>query len=77
MITNEMDAASSVVYAVQLAAGLVMTDTACRKACGGRLWHESLRHELDARGVEYERQEVLEYFQLGPGDPIASHSLWI
>ena len=70
-----MDDASSVVYAVQLAAELVMIDTGCRKACGGRLWHESLRHELGARGVEYRRQGVLEYFQFGPGDPIASNSL--
>ena len=54
-----------------------MIDTGCRKACGGRIWHEGLRRELDARGVEYRRREVLEYFQFGPRDPIASHSLWI
>ena len=53
-----------------------MIDTGCRKACGGRLWHESQRKELDARGIGYERQDALEYFQFGPGDPIASRSLW-
>ena len=53
------------------AAGLVMIDTGSRRACGGRLW------QLDARGAAYQREDVLEYFQLGPGDPIASHSLWI
>ena len=54
-----------------------MIETGCRRACGGRLWHEALRQELDAKGVAYQRPEVLEYFQFGPGDPIASHSLWI
>ena len=61
---------------VQFGIELVMIDTGCRRACGGRLWHERLREELDARGVMYHREDALEYFQLGPGDPIASHARW-
>ena len=53
-----------------------MIDTGCRRACGGRLWHERLREELDARGVRYYREEALEYFQFGPGEPIASNARW-
>ena len=53
-----------------------MIDTGCRRACGGRLWHERLREELDARGVRYYREEALEYFQFGPGGPIASRARW-
>ena len=40
------------------------------------MWHERLREELDARGVSYHREDALEYFQFGPGDPIASHTRW-
>ena len=72
---SDLDAASTI-YSVQLGTGLVMIDTGCRRACGGRLWHERLREELDARGVRYHREEALEYFQFGPGDPIASHARW-
>ena len=53
-----------------------MINTGCRRASGGRLWHARLRQELDARGVTYHREEVLEYFQFGPGDPIASYTRW-
>ena len=73
--TIDIDVASTI-YSVQLGAGLVMIDTGCRRACGGRRWHERLREELDARGVRYYREEALEYFQFGPGDPIASHARW-
>ena len=74
-VTIDIDVASTI-YSVQIGAGLVMIDTGCRRACGGRLWHERLREELDARGGRYYREEALEYFQLGPGDPIASHARW-
>ena len=67
---------ASTIYSVQLGAGLVMIDTGCRRACGGRLWHERLREELDARGVRWDREESLEYFQFGPGELIASHARW-
>ena len=70
------DAESSLVYAVALKKGLVMIDTGCRRACGGRIWHENLRKELDARGVRYHSQQALEYFQFGPGEPIPSHTRW-
>ena len=70
---SDLDAASTI-YFVRLGAGLLMIDTGCRRACGGRLWHERLREELDARGVSYQREDALEYFQFGPGDPIASHT---
>ena len=58
-ITIDIDVASTI-YSVKLGAGLVMIDTGCRRACGGRLWHERLREELDARGVRYHREEALE-----------------
>ena len=53
-----------------------MIDIGCRRACGGRIWHENLRKELDRRGVRYESEPALEYFQFGPGEPIPSHVLW-
>ena len=74
-VTIDIDVASTI-YSVQLGAGLVMIDTGCRRASGGRLWHERLREELDARGVRYYREEAMEYFQLCPGEPIASHARW-
>ena len=49
-VTIDIDVASAI-CSVQLGAGLVMIDTGCRRACGGLLWHERLREELDARGV--------------------------
>ena len=36
-VMSDLDAASTI-YSVQLGTGLVMIDTGCRHACGGRLW---------------------------------------
>ena len=41
------------VCSVKLAPGLVMLDTGCRKACGGRRWHKAIRRELDHLDISY------------------------
>lgn len=42
------------VYYMKLDPGLIVLDTGCRRACGGRLLHEALRGELDNRGIAYD-----------------------
>ena len=37
------------VFFMKLDPGLIMLDAGCRRACGGRLWHEAPRRELDNR----------------------------
>jgi hypothetical protein len=64
------------VHVVELAPGLVMIDTGCRAAVGGRSWHRALQKCLEALGKEYYSTEQLEYFQFGPGEPIRSTRRW-
>ena len=60
------------VHAVQLAPGLVMMDTGCRAAVGGKSWHQNLQKCLKKLGRKFHYEEQLEFFQFGPGEPITS-----
>ena len=62
------------VNSVKLGPGLIMLDTGCRKACGGRLWHKAIRHELDHRDIRCEYQ-VVENYQFGPGNVVVAEKL--
>eukprot|EP00959_Pyramimonas_sp_CCMP1952_P145494 3046023-Pyramimonas_sp.AAC.1 len=57
---------------VVLPAGLVMIDTGCKRAVGGRPWHVELQKTLDAKGVPCHSINQQEYFKFGPGVPLMS-----
>ena len=66
----------SEVHVVHLKPGLVMIDTGCRVAVGGKEWHRGLQRKLKEMGRPFHAEEQLEYFQLGPGEPIVSRRCW-
>ena len=63
-------------HVVELTPGLVMIDTGCRAAVGGRSWHRGLQKYLKAIDKKFHCEEQLEYFQFGPGEPIRSTKRW-
>ena len=64
------------VHVVQLVPGLVMMDTGCRAAVGGKSWHQNLQKCLKRLGRKFHYEEQLEFFQFGPGEPITSTRRW-
>ncbi len=64
------------VHLVTLKAGLVMIDTGCRAAVGGKKYHQDLQKRLEDLGKMFSCEKQEEYFQFGPGDPIRSSLRW-
>ena len=60
------------VHLVTLKAGLVMIDTGCRAAVGGKKYHQDLQKRLEDLGKMFSCEKQEEYFQSGSGDPIRS-----
>ena len=73
---TDAEAETSGVHLVELSPGLVMIDTGCRAAVGGRKWHQGLQGRLKELGKKFHCAKQLEFFQFGPGDPIRSTRRW-
>jgi len=66
------DSAASESFLVEIPCGAVMSDTRCMVAVGGPKWHKQLQRKMDQLGKKHHSEEHEEYFQAGPGEPMAS-----
>ena len=73
---TDAEAETNGVHLVELSPGLVMIDTGCRAAVGGRNGHQGLQGRLKELGKKFYCAKQLEFFQFGPGDPIRSTRRW-
>ena len=65
------------VHLVNLTPGVVMVDTGCRSACGGKRWHQELQDEMTRLDRPFYEEPQDEVFQFGPGKPIYSKRRWV